>query len=132
MTSQCTSYTARFETIERRLKEFSSQQAELYTKISAIMGAEQAFSVTITNLAERFDFFAVYLKKKLLFHLQHPRPPVAHRRETCSRRPHRLRLGALNLEAKSSLLASNRRLLAVAISNMLFQNGPHQGVIFNE
>lgn len=63
MTSQCSSYAARFEAIERRIDGLVSQQAEMNTKISAVMDAQQAFSVIITSLTERIDFLATHLER---------------------------------------------------------------------
>ena len=63
MKSQCSSYTARLEAIERRMDEFVSQQAEMNTKISVVMEAQQAFSVTITNLAEKIDSLATHIER---------------------------------------------------------------------
>ena len=96
MTPQCSSYTTRFEAIEHRIVEFCSQQAEMNTKISAMMKAQQAFTVTITNLAEKTSLPLIL--RGLLLHLRYPHPPVTHGRELLTQ-PHRLRLAALNLEA---------------------------------
>lgn len=63
MTSQCSSYTARFEAIERRMDSFASQQAEMHTKISAMMEAQKAFSVTITDLVGRINFLATHIER---------------------------------------------------------------------
>lgn len=63
MTSQCSSYTARFEAIERRMDSFATQQAEMHTKISAMMEAQKAFSITITDLVGRIDFLATHIER---------------------------------------------------------------------
>ena len=63
MTSQCSSYATRFEAIERRMDSFARQQAEMHTKISAMMEAQTAFSVTITDLVGRIDFLATHIER---------------------------------------------------------------------
>ena len=45
------------------MDEFVSQQAEMNTKISVVMEAQQAFSVTITNLAEKIDSLATHIER---------------------------------------------------------------------
>ena len=62
MTSQFSSYTARFEAIEHRMVELCSLQAEMHTKISVTMEAQQALTVTDINLAEKIDFLATHLE----------------------------------------------------------------------
>lgn len=63
MTFQCSSYAARFEAIERRMEGFASQQAEMNTKVSAMMDALRALSVTVTTLPGRVDSLATHLER---------------------------------------------------------------------